>query len=87
MAHPHLNATAALLAAAFAGCTATGANLGIASVRSPHTVPVTMDRLEAAAKTRGFGIVARVDHAAGAQKIGRTLRPTQLLIFGNPQGG
>jgi uncharacterized protein (DUF302 family) len=32
-------------------------------------------------------IFVRVDHAAGAQKVGRTLRPTELLIFGNPQGG
>ena len=32
-------------------------------------------------------IFARIDHAAGAQKIGKTLRPTELLIFGNPQGG
>lgn len=87
MAHPHLIATAALLAAALSGCAATVANPGITSVRSPHSVPVTLDRLEAAAKTRGFGVVARVDHAAGAQKIGRTLRPTQVLIFGNPQGG
>ena len=30
---------------------------------------------------------ARIDHAAGAQKVGKTLRPTELLIFGNPQGG
>ena len=30
---------------------------------------------------------ARIDHAAGAAKIGKTLRPTELLIFGNPQGG
>ena len=27
------------------------------------------------------------DHAAGAMKVGKTLRPTELLIFGNPQGG
>ncbi len=30
---------------------------------------------------------ARIDHAAGAARIGKTLRPTELLIFGNPQGG
>jgi uncharacterized protein (DUF302 family) len=32
-------------------------------------------------------IFARVDHAAGAAKIGKQLRPTELLVFGNPQGG
>ena len=30
---------------------------------------------------------ARIDHAAGAAKIGKQLRATELLIFGNPQGG
>ena len=35
----------------------------------------------------GDGVFARIDHAAGAQKVGKTLRPTELLIFGNPQGG
>jgi uncharacterized protein (DUF302 family) len=56
-------------------------------VRSVHGVKETIDRLEAAAKARGLNVFARIDHAAGAQKIGRALRPTELLIFGNPQGG
>lgn len=60
---------------------------GLTAVKSPHPVKETIDRLEAAAKVRNLVIFARVDHAAGAQKIGRTLRPTELLIFGNPQGG
>ncbi len=60
---------------------------GLTAVKSPRTVKETIDRLEAAAKARNLVIFARVDHAAGAQKAGRTLRPTELLIFGNPQGG
>jgi uncharacterized protein (DUF302 family) len=32
-------------------------------------------------------VFAHVDHAAGAQKVGMSLRPTQVLIFGNPQAG
>jgi uncharacterized protein (DUF302 family) len=32
-------------------------------------------------------VFARIDHAAGAKKIGKSLRPTELLIFGNPKGG
>lgn len=60
---------------------------GLKAVQSPHSVKVTIDRFEAAAKARGLNIFARVDHAGGAQKIGKTLRPTELLIFGNPQGG
>jgi uncharacterized protein (DUF302 family) len=60
---------------------------GLTAVKSPHTVKETIDRLETAAKARNLVIFARVDHAAGAQKVGRTLRATELLIFGNPQGG
>jgi len=36
---------------------------------------------------RGDEIEGIVDHAAGAKKIGKDLRPTELLVFGNPQGG
>ncbi|MFZ7128615.1 MAG: DUF302 domain-containing protein [Desulfobacterales bacterium] len=46
-----------------------------------------MNRLEKIAKERGLTIFARIDHAAGAQKAGKSLRPTELLIFGNPKGG
>lgn len=60
---------------------------GMKLLRSPHSVKVTIDRFEAAAKARGLNVFARIDHAAGAQKIGKTLRPTELLVFGNPQGG
>ncbi|HSW26037.1 MAG TPA: DUF302 domain-containing protein, partial [Burkholderiaceae bacterium] len=35
----------------------------------------------------GLTVFARIDHAAGATKVGKSLRPTELLIFGNPQGG
>lgn len=55
--------------------------------KSSNNVAVTMDRLENALKQKGVGIVARVDHAAAAQKADLTLRPTQVLIFGNPKLG
>jgi uncharacterized protein (DUF302 family) len=35
----------------------------------------------------GLRVFARIDHAAGAREVGATLRPTELLIFGNPRGG
>ncbi|MEO6408408.1 MAG: DUF302 domain-containing protein [Burkholderiaceae bacterium] len=56
-------------------------------LKSPHSAKSTMDRLEETVKQRGLNVFARIDHAAGAAKIGKTLRPTELLIFGNPQGG
>ena len=60
---------------------------GLVEVKSAHPPKATLDRFEAAAKERGLIVFARIDHAAGAQKVGKTLRPTELLIFGNPQGG
>ncbi|MFK7869892.1 MAG: DUF302 domain-containing protein [Roseobacter sp.] len=54
---------------------------------SPHPVGMTMDRLEAAVENAGATVFARVDHTAGAASIDADLRPTQLLIFGNPKIG
>lgn len=64
-----------------------GAADGLIAVKSPHSAKVTMDKFEEIVKQRGLNVFARVDHAAGAAKIGKTLRPTEVLIFGNPQGG
>ncbi len=60
---------------------------GLISLKSPHSPRDTMDRLENLLKQKGMTIFARIDHAAGASKVGQTLRPTEVLIFGNPQGG
>ena len=60
---------------------------GLIEVKSPRDAKATMDRLEDIAKQRGLVIFARVDHSAGAAKINKTLRPTEVLVFGNPQGG
>lgn len=60
---------------------------GLIVLKSSHSPKDTMDRLESLLKQKGMTIFARVDHAAGAAKVGKTLRPTELLIFGNPQGG
>lgn len=47
----------------------------------------TMDRFAAAVTRRGISIMARIDHAAAAAAVGMELRPTEVLIFGNPQAG
>jgi uncharacterized protein (DUF302 family) len=60
---------------------------GLVAIKSPHSAKDTMNRLEDAAKQRGLNVFARIDHAAGAAKVGKSLRPTEVLIFGNPQGG
>jgi uncharacterized protein (DUF302 family) len=60
---------------------------GLIALKSPHSAKDTMDRLEAAVKAKGLNVFARIDHAAAATKVGKPLRATELLIFGNPQGG
>jgi uncharacterized protein (DUF302 family) len=47
----------------------------------------TLDRLEAAATRHGMTIMARIDHSAGAEKVGLKLRPTVVLFFGNARAG
>lgn len=54
---------------------------------SMNNVSQTIDRLEQVLKSKGVTVFLRLDHAAGANKIGNALRPTQLLIFGNPKLG
>lgn len=65
---------------------ATDSN-GIVKIKSKHTVTETMDKLEAVLNKKGMTIFKRVNHAAGAEKAGLKLRPTELLIFGNPKVG
>lgn len=60
---------------------------GVIAVKSPLSAKETMNRFEELAKQKGLNVFARIDHAAGAAKIGKTLRPTEVLIFGNPKGG
>jgi uncharacterized protein (DUF302 family) len=60
---------------------------GLVTIRSSHGPQDTMSRLEAAVVARGMTVFARIDHAAGAAAAGLSLRPTELLIFGNAKGG
>jgi len=55
--------------------------------KSAHSVQATLDRLETALKEAGISIAARIDHATAADSVGLSLRPTQVLIFGNPKLG
>ncbi len=59
------------------------ANAGMIEKISPHTVAVTIDRLQEAAEGAGATVFARVDHAKGADSINIEMRPTQMLMFGN----
>ena len=54
---------------------------------SKYSVKETLDRLTAALKDKGITPVARVDHAAAAKGAGLELKPTEVLLFGNPRLG
>ena len=60
---------------------------GLIAVRSRHSVRATIDHLEGDLKAAGITVFARVDHTAGAASVAMALRPTELLIFGNPTAG
>ena len=54
---------------------------------SPLSVAETIDGLEAAVNGAGATVFARVDHAAGAASVDKSIPDATLLIFGNPALG
>ena len=60
---------------------------GLVTLASPYGSRETMDRLEAELTAKGVRVFARIDHAAGAAEAGLSLRPTEVLIFGNAKAG
>ncbi|MFK7856124.1 MAG: DUF302 domain-containing protein [Granulosicoccus sp.] len=60
---------------------------GVKSVESPFDVATTIDKLSAVLESKGMSVFGRVNHAGNAEKAGLSLRPTELLIFGNPKIG
>jgi uncharacterized protein (DUF302 family) len=62
-------------------------NAGIIDVPSPHSVNQTVDALTRTLTAKGVTIFALVDHSGEAAKVGMTMPPTKLLIFGSPKAG
>ena len=60
---------------------------GLVAQQSNHAPADTMQRLIAALDAKGVPVLAHIDHAAAAAKAGLSLRPTDLLIFGNAKAG
>jgi uncharacterized protein (DUF302 family) len=60
---------------------------GLINLPSRHSVDETFDRLKAFLREKSITIFAEVDHSGEAEKIGLTMRPTRLLIFGSPKAG
>ena len=60
---------------------------GMVHLSSSYPVPETLKRLESILQTRGLTVFAHIDHSGEAEKVGMKMRPTQLIVFGSPQGG
>jgi uncharacterized protein (DUF302 family) len=60
---------------------------GLITLQSHRSVKATIDSLESNLRDSGVSICARIDHAAGAASVDMSLRPTEVLTFGNPKAG
>ena len=63
------------------------ANNGIVNKPSKHSVDETLAKLQEILHAKGIAVFALIDHSGEAAKVGMKMRPTKLLIFGNPKGG
>jgi uncharacterized protein (DUF302 family) len=63
------------------------ADTDLVTLSSAHGATETVERLKALLAQKGIEVFAHIDHAAEARKVGLALRPTQVLIFGNPKAG
>jgi uncharacterized protein (DUF302 family) len=60
---------------------------GIVKIPSRHSVDETAEKLKTVLKSKDVTLFALIDHSGEAEKVGLTMPPTKLLIFGNPKGG
>jgi uncharacterized protein (DUF302 family) len=60
---------------------------GLVQVASRHSLDETMRRLQAAFAEKGLQVFAVIDHSGEAEKVGLNMRPTKVIVFGNPKGG
>jgi uncharacterized protein (DUF302 family) len=60
---------------------------GLITIQSDYSVKETINRLASIVESKGLTVFARIDHAGNAEKQGLQLRPTELIIFGNPKAG
>jgi len=66
---------------------AAAGNNGIVNKPSKHSVEQTVEALTATLKSKGVAVFALIDHSGEAEKVGLKMRPTKLVIFGNPKAG
>jgi len=63
------------------------ADKGIVSKPSNHSVDETVEKIKGILRAKGVALFALIDHSGEAEKVGMKMRPTKLLIFGNPKDG
>jgi len=80
-------AAAGLLSLMVATTGSLAAEDGMVRKQSAHGVYASIDRLKGILEEQGLTIFADIDHSAGAKRVEMELRPTRLLIFGNPKLG
>ena len=62
-------------------------NNGIVDIASNHSVDETVSRLKGILEAKGVTLFGLIDHSGEAEKVGMTMPPTKLLVFGNPKAG
>ncbi|MEO9655686.1 DUF302 domain-containing protein [Marinomonas sp.] len=72
-----------MLCASFASQAAEG----VLSIKSQYSVQETADKFVSLAESKGLNVFGRIDHSKNAEQAGLSLRPTQVIIFGNPKVG
>ena len=60
---------------------------GMIHLSSPRSVDATLGRIEAVLREAGLAIFCVVDHSGEAERAGLQMRPTKLVLFGNPSAG
>jgi uncharacterized protein (DUF302 family) len=60
---------------------------GLRVLPTQHTVAQVLQRVQSLARERGLTVFASIDFSGDAQRAGLELRPTGLVILGNPKGG
>ena len=67
--------------------TSINADKGLITLQSNHSVEDTAKKLVSVIESKGMKVFAQIDHQKNAQSVDLSLRPTQVIMFGNPKAG
>jgi len=62
-------------------------NNGMINKPTNHSVDETVGKLKSILQAKGITLFALIDHSGEAEKVGMKMKPTKLMIFGNPKAG